>query len=260
MPWERRFFKGDEVFIETDGDGEPLVEDGKVSMKYRDEADAKVYEPHADNISETPEEDKARWVERLEEREAELQERARALDVREQALEEREEALERWERELKDRGILGDDYESRSAAKPDFLDDLEPVEPDVIEFHTDGACSGNPGPAGFGVVMRTEDDYEEWRKYIGQGTNNVAELRAIESALESVEDKSRTIYLYTDSRYSIGVLTKGWNVNANQELVKRIRKLLKEFDDVTIDKIEGHAGDPLNERADKLARGAIPDN
>lgn len=260
MPWEKRYFKGDEVWVETDSEGEPVVDDGRVFMKYRDEADAKIYEPHADNIAASPEDDRDNWVRDLEEREAELEERERQLDVREQALDDREEALERWESELKDRGVSGDDYESRSAAQPDVLDELEPLEAGVVEFHTDGACSGNPGPAGFGVVRRTEDDYEEWRTYIGRGTNNVAELRAIESALESVEDRSRDVRLFTDSRYAIGVLTKDWNVNANQELVKRIRKLLNAFDDVTIDKIEGHAGDPLNERADDLARGAIPDN
>ncbi|MFB6372371.1 MAG: RNase H family protein [Bradymonadaceae bacterium] len=258
MPWDRRYFRGDEVWVETDTDGDPLIEDGRVFMKYRDEPDAKVYEPHADNVAETPEEDRENWVAELEERKDDLLERERALDVREQALDDREEALERWEQELKQRGVLGDDYESRSTTEPDLLDDLEPVETGTIEFHTDGACSGNPGPAGFGVVRRTDDDYEEWRKYIGQGTNNIAELRAIESALESVEDRSQSFKIFSDSRYAIGVLTKGWNVNANQELVKRIRELLKEFDDVLIDKVEGHAGDPLNERADKLARGAIP--
>jgi len=260
VPWERRYFKGEDVWVETDTDGRPVVEDGRVFMRYRDEPDAKIYQPHADNVAASPEKDREQWVAELDERERELDERARTLDVREQALDDREEALERWERELKDRGVLGDDYESRSAAEPDFLDELEAVEEGVVEFHTDGACSGNPGPAGFGVVKRTHDEYEEWRKYIGQGTNNVAELRAIESALEAVEDRSRTVRILSDSRYAIGVLTKGWNVNANEELVKRIRELLKEFDDLTIGKIEGHAGDPLNERADKLARGAIPDN
>lgn len=259
MPWERRFFKGDKVWVETDTDGGPLTEDGRVFMKYRDAADAKIYNPRIENIAESAGEDKARWVERLESWEDELKEREETLKAREDELDRREQALEEWEEQLKNHAILDGDGKTESTPEPDFVDDLQPPEAGIYEFHTDGACSGNPGPCGFGVVMRHDDEYAEWREFLGEGTNNIAELRAIESALESVEDTSATVRIHSDSRYSIGVLTKNWNVNANQELVERIRQRLAEFDDVKIEKIEGHAGHPLNERADTLAREAIPD-
>ncbi len=263
MPWDRRFFKGREVWIETDADGEPLVEEGRVFMKYRDAPDAKIYQPREENVSESPENDRARWIERLEAREEELNERENALDVREQKLEQRERALEQWEEQLKQHAVLegsSPGSESEPGGAPDFVDQLDPPEAGIVEFHTDGACSGNPGPCGFGVVMRRGEEYAEWREYLGKGTNNIAELRAIESALESVDDRSATVRIHSDSRYAIGVLTKDWNVNANRSLVERIRERLVDFEDVEIEKIEGHAGHPLNERADRLARQAIPDN
>lgn len=265
MPWERRYFKGDEVWVETDAEGEPIVEDGRLFMKYRDEADAKVYQPHADRVSDDPEGDREAWKRRLEAREKELDERDRQLDAREQSLDEREQALEEWEESLKQQGIVSAEpsapsAESGGGERPAFLAQLDPPEPGVIEFHTDGACSGNPGPCGFGVVMRHDDEYNEWKEFIGRGTNNIAELRAIEAALASVDDRSAPVRIYSDSRYAIGVLTKGWKARANTELIMRMRDLLAEFDDVDILKVEGHAGEPLNERADDLATDAIPGN
>lgn len=260
MPWERRYFKGEEVWVEVDASGDPIVDNGRVRMKYQNEPDAKIYNPRRENVSGSPESDRDRWTERLEKREKELDERANALRAREQALDEREAALDAWEKRLKHEGILEAGTEYGPDNKPDFLDHMEPPESGVFEFYTDGACSGNPGPCGYGVVARHEDDYDEWNEFLGEGTNNIAELRAIQAALESVEDRSEPVRILSDSRYAIGVLTKGWKAKANRQLIEDIRELLDEFDDVEIMKVEGHAGEPLNERADDLARDAIPNS
>lgn len=270
MAWDKRYFKGREVWVETDHEGEPIVEDGRVFVKYDREADAKIYTPHADKVQTSPEDDREAWLRRLEERERELDERKRRLDAREQSLDDRAQALEEWESDLKERGIAAVEDEqtpeetiefdgTRRDGAPAAIENLDPPEEDVVEFHTDGACSGNPGPCAAAAVCRRGDEYSEWAEFLGDGTNNIAELEAIRSALASVDDRSRPVRIYTDSRYAIGVLTKGWKARANRELIEETRALLDEFDDVELRKVEGHAGEPLNERADDLAKSAIPD-
>src|SRR5688572_29125467 len=88
-----------------------------------------------------------------------------------------------------------------------------PADDDTIVLYTDGACSGNPGPAGIGVVIQRADEVVEISEFIGSGTNNIAELTAILRGLESVreDERDRVIHLYTDSGWSLGVLIGGWN-------------------------------------------------
>ena len=131
-----------------------------------------------------------------------------------------------------------------------------PLPKDAIIVYTDGACSGNPGPAGIGVVILDGGKRRELSEYLGVGTNNIAELMAIVRALEEVPHE-RTIVLHADSSYALGLLGKGWKAKANQELVERMRGLAKGFRDLRLVKVDGHAGVPENERADELARGAI---
>lgn len=130
-------------------------------------------------------------------------------------------------------------------------------EPGTIEIYTDGACSGNPGPCGYGVVLRDGDSYLELSQYLGIGTNNIGELMAIKVALENVADPKRPVRIYTDSTYCIGVLTQGWKAKANQELILEIKRLLPEFTDLKLIKVKGHAGHPLNERADTMATSSL---
>ncbi|HEY0706672.1 MAG TPA: ribonuclease H [Polyangia bacterium] len=126
---------------------------------------------------------------------------------------------------------------------------------------TDGACTGNPGPMGIGVLVLWDEKRRELSEFLGVGTNNIAELTAIERGLDIAEEaapaRDRPVRVYTDSAYSIGVLSMGWKAKANQELVGRIRERLKDFVDVTFIKVAGHAGVPENERCDELARQAI---
>jgi len=138
---------------------------------------------------------------------------------------------------------------------------VAPPPSDAIQVWTDGACTGNPGPAGIGVVVIEGDDRKDRKEiseYLGQGTNNIAELTAILRGLETVRDrKQRPIFVYSDSGYAIGLLSKGWKAKANVELVEKLRKVLKEFPNVTFVKVPGHAGVPENERCDYLGRDAI---
>ncbi|MBV9947762.1 MAG: ribonuclease HI [Myxococcales bacterium] len=123
--------------------------------------------------------------------------------------------------------------------------------------YTDGACSGNPGPAGSGVVLVSPDGkMHEGLEYLGEGTNNVAELTGILRALEWIPQAARAIVVHTDSQYAIGVLQKGWKAKTNQELVARTRQLV-EGRGARLLYVPGHQGVSLNERADELAREAI---
>ena len=127
----------------------------------------------------------------------------------------------------------------------------------AICIYTDGACSGNPGPAGIGIVMRYKDHEKEVSRYIGQATNNIAELEAIRTALTMVKNPRLPVVIFTDSSYALGLLTKGWKAKQNTELVADIRTRMKPFSDLHFVKVKGHAGHPDNERADRLAVAAI---
>jgi ribonuclease HI len=133
----------------------------------------------------------------------------------------------------------------------------DPSPEKTIVVYTDGASSGNPGPAGIGVVMRYGSHEKEMSKHIGITTNNVAELTAIKAALEAIHSTQIPVRLYTDSQYCYGLLSLGWKPKQNEKLVSGIKKLASLFTDLRIFKIEGHAGIDDNERADRLAREAV---
>jgi ribonuclease HI len=118
------------------------------------------------------------------------------------------------------------------------------------------AAGRNPGPMGIGVVVVDGKERRELSEYLGVGTNNIAELTAIERAL-AICPRERTVLVHSDSAYALGLLGKNWKAKANQELVARLRKLAAEFKDVRWVKVAGHAGVPENERCDQLAREAV---
>lgn len=127
-----------------------------------------------------------------------------------------------------------------------------------LTVYTDGACTGNPGPAGLGVVVVVDKDgHEELSEFLGAGTNNIAELTAIERALDLTVDNTQPVRIHTDSKYAIGVLTQGWKAKANRELIAGILAKLQVRRGISLVYVPGHAGVPLNERADELARLAI---
>jgi ribonuclease HI len=123
--------------------------------------------------------------------------------------------------------------------------------------YTDGACSGNPGPAGSGVVLVSpKGKMYEGFEYLGEATNNVAELTAILRAVEWLPAPANGVVVHTDSQYAIGVLQKGWRPKVNQELVAKTKRAV-ETRGARLVYVPGHSGVPLNERADELAREAI---
>nr|HID59480.1 ribonuclease HI [Desulfobacterales bacterium] len=132
----------------------------------------------------------------------------------------------------------------------------EPQERPIVVY-TDGASSGNPGPSGIGIVLRYGSHEKEISKYIGIATNNIAELTAIKTALQSIKRTNLPINLYTDSQYCYGMLALNWKPKRNLALISSIKKIMKKFPHLRIIKVEGHAGKHHNERADCLARQAI---
>jgi ribonuclease HI len=169
---------------------------------------------------------------------------------------------------------LGDDQKTyRANAKnltpapgdPEIAQDPAPAAPttsaasgDTIIIYTDGACTGNPGPMGLGAVVIDGGKRLEISEFLGEGTNNIAELTAVLRALEAVSDRaSRPVRVHTDSQYAIGLLSKNWKAKANQELVERLRGLTKRFPGLRFEYVRGHSGIPENERCDELARQAI---
>ena len=140
------------------------------------------------------------------------------------------------------------------------LSALPPAGKEFIEIYTDGACTGNPGPAGLGITLRWGTFHRELYQFIGHSTNNVAELLAIKVALEAIKQPRKKIKLYTDSSYAIGVLSGSYKVKANRTLIMQIQHLMKRFPFLELIKVAGHSGHPLNDRADELARLAVTEN
>ena len=142
-----------------------------------------------------------------------------------------------------------------------------------LKAFTDGACSGNPGPGGWGVVLQAINagDIVKERELsggAGETTNNQMELMAAISALETL-DRASTITVVTDSSYvkdGVSTWIHGWNRNGWKPAAKKPVKnvgLWQRLDaaqarhNVTWEWVKGHAGHPENERADALARGGM---
>ena len=138
----------------------------------------------------------------------------------------------------------------------------------TIVIHTDGACSGNPGPGGWGAILHWKGHEKELSGAEPETTNNRMELMAAIAALEALKRRSK-VRLVTDSTYVRDGVTKwihGWKRNGwktaakkpvkNDDLWKRLDAIASKHD-VTWEWVKGHAGHPENERADQLAREAI---
>ena len=134
-----------------------------------------------------------------------------------------------------------------------------------IEIFTDGACSGNPGPGGWGAVLRFNGHEKELSGGERQTTNNRMEMTAVISALEALKEPCK-VTLYSDSKYIIDSVNKGWakgwrargwkkssNEPAlNPDLWDKLLNLL-DIHEVTFIWVKGHAGHSENERCDTLA-------
>ena len=134
-----------------------------------------------------------------------------------------------------------------------------------IELYTDGACSGNPGPGGYGIVLKYKEHIREISGGEPDTTNNRMELMAVITGLEALNQPCE-VELYSDSKYVVDAITKGWAKGwkannwiksdkkpaLNADLWDRLLALL-EIHKVNLNWVKGHAGHPENERCDQLA-------
>jgi len=125
-----------------------------------------------------------------------------------------------------------------------------------IKIYTDGG--GNTNHIGLGVYIIYPWGYQEISKYLGnEGSNNIAELKAIkEGLLVLCKKKLETnhVMLFSDSKYALGVINNSWwNPKKNIGLIKGIKRIVKQFPSLKMFHVKGHAGNPGNEKADKLA-------
>ena len=141
-----------------------------------------------------------------------------------------------------------------------------------VEVYTDGACSGNPGPGGWGAILRYGGVEKELTGYNRETTNNRMELTAAIKGLEALKEPCRVV-LYTDSQYLSKAINQGWLKSwkkndwkksdkkpvLNVELWKRLDSQLTRHV-VTIHWVKGHAQNKYNNRCDALATGQIAQN
>lgn len=130
-----------------------------------------------------------------------------------------------------------------------------------ITLYTDGAASGNPGPGGFGTILISGPHRKEISEGYTRTTNNRMELLAVITGLEALKHNNCEVMVYSDSKYVIDAVTKGWvfdwerkgfKKKKNPDLWKRFLSVYKKHQ-VKFTWVKGHAGNPGNERADQLA-------
>lgn len=140
---------------------------------------------------------------------------------------------------------------------------------DEVTIYTDGACSGNPGPGGWGAVLIYKDIKKEISGGSKNTTNNIMEITAVLEALKLLKHPC-IVNVYSDSAYVVNCFNQGWIYNwikkgwktsgnepvKNKELWQELYNLTK-LHKVTFNKVKGHSDNELNNRCDELARNAI---
>jgi ribonuclease HI len=130
-----------------------------------------------------------------------------------------------------------------------------------IFLFTDGAAKGNPGPGGYGVVLKFGQHQKELSKGFIETTNNRMELLAVIAGLEALTTNNHPVAIYSDSKYVVDAINKGWlskwvktgfKKKKNIDLWQRFLPLQKKFN-LSFHWVKGHAGHPENERCDELA-------
>jgi ribonuclease HI len=240
MPWTPATFKGARCWAAVEADGRPVIEDGRRPIRYSDREGATLYRAAARAVVDgggapvtlPP---------------------GRAAAPSPPAPSAIPAAL----------GKAGTRSAAQAtSAKAQARQQLEALPLETIVVYADGACRGNPGPAGSGAVVMIpgRPPLERWRAH-GQATNNIAELSAVGLALDALAeagtDESSPVMVFTDSKYAIGVLSQNWKANANAELVAELRSRLRRWPALRWTWVAGHAGIEGNERADALARRGV---
>lgn len=130
-----------------------------------------------------------------------------------------------------------------------------------ITVYTDGSALGNPGPGGYGIVMISGKHRKDFFQGYQLTTNNRMELLAVIIALEAIKTNQADVKIYTDSKYVVDAIEKGWvfswakkgfKKKKNPDLWKRFLEIYPKHR-VKFIWVKGHAGNPLNERCDQLA-------
>lgn len=130
-----------------------------------------------------------------------------------------------------------------------------------VELYTDGAAKGNPGPGGFGVVLKAGSHYKELSGGFRKTTNNRMELLAVIEGLRALNPVVKKVYLYSDSKYVLDSLKNGWVYNwrkkgykgkKNKDLWEALLNEYKKYE-VDLNWVKGHSGHKENERCDTLA-------
>ncbi len=225
--WQRMSFKGNKVWAQTDENNNLLIDNGKVLIKYNLKQDYE-YRVHLNSLK--PED--------------------QAVPAQKKSPPSKKQAGSLS-------GKKNNAGNSTAPLKPVKSTEATDIPESCIRIYTDGASSGNPGPAGIGVLLLYGEKQKKISEYIGIGTNNIAELTAIKTALKELKRYDLPVRIFSDSSYSIGLLTKGWKAKKNQELVAEIKELMTKFSDLAFIKVKGHAGIKENEVADFLATSAI---
>jgi ribonuclease HI len=133
-----------------------------------------------------------------------------------------------------------------------------------IQLYTDGSSRGNPGPGGYGVVLKCGTHYKELSEGFEETTNNRMELLAVIVGLEAIKRENAEVIVYSDSTYVVKAVNEGWvfgwekknfDKKANPDLWIRFLQIYRKHR-VRFVWIKGHAGHPENERCDALAVAA----
>jgi len=134
-----------------------------------------------------------------------------------------------------------------------------------ITIYTDGSSLGNPGPGGWAAVMQYKDNYKEFHEGYYKTTNNRMELLAVISALERLKKHDLPVVIHSDSSYVVNAVNKNWIYGwekknfakrKNSDLWRRFLAAYRKFKLIELVWVRGHAGNPLNERCDVLAKKA----
>ena len=239
MLWKPALFKGKKVWAQVDEVGELNLTNGLVGIRYSTKEGATIYRASATNLQLSSEPskplDKGQNAPKLEGSKPQPRKKFGSSHTRTK--------------------------EQKSAAQKDVRTFLDGLSRETIRCFTDGSCQGNPGPCGTGVYIQLLDREIKHYRYLGEGTNNKAELSAVLDAMKLLNDeeidKDTPIVVCTDSQYVVGILTKNWKAKANKDIIFPLRAEVKKWTDLTVRWVAGHADIPENDEADRLANLAI---
>lgn len=178
-----------------------------------------------------------------------------------------------FKEDLKEKEMMADqkvqEPKTNTAEKKDQESKEDKKNQRAVEIYTDGACSGNPGAGGYGVVLLYGNKRKEMSEGYRMTTNNRMEVLAVIKGLEALKEPCQ-VTLYSDSKYVVDAIQKGWvkkwkangwyrNKKERASNVDLWERLLVQLErhQVTFQWVKGHADNPGNERCDELARGAI---